>query len=314
MLRYIVGRLIGTLPVLFLVSLLTFLMIHLTPGDPVRLMLGDDATADAIAALNQKLGLDQPLPIQYVRWLGEVVTGDLGESIRTRQPVLEAVGSRLPVTLELSVLSMIIAVALGIPTGIIAAIRRNSAADVASTTLALTGISIPNFFLGIVLILVFSEWLGWLPPSGYVPFLEDPAQNIKLMLMPSFALGTALAGTISRMMRSSLLEVLGADFVRTARAKGLSEPRAILGHAVKNALLPVVTIIGLQMGTVLGGAILTETIFALPGIGRLVVDSIFARDFPIVQGVILFLALIRIASSLVTDLIYARLDPRISFL
>jgi peptide/nickel transport system permease protein len=314
MLRYIAGRLIGTIPVLLLVSLLTFLMIHLTPGDPVRLMLGDDATAEAIEALNSKLGLDQPLPVQYVRWLGEVVTGDLGQSIRTRQPVLEAVGERLPVTLELSVLSMIIAIALGVPTGIIAAIRRNSAADVASTTLALTGISIPNFFLGIVLILVFSEWLGWLPPSGYVPFLEDPVQNLKLMIMPSFALGTALAGTISRMMRSSLLEVLGADFVRTARAKGLSEPRAILGHAVKNALLPVVTIIGLQMGTVLGGAILTETIFALPGIGRLVVDSIFARDFPIVQGVILFLALIRIASSLVTDLIYARLDPRISYL
>jgi peptide/nickel transport system permease protein len=314
MLRYIAGRLIGTIPVLFLVSLLTFLMIHLTPGDPVRLMLGDDATAEAIVALNRKLGLDQPLPVQYLRWLGEVLTGDLGQSIRTRQPVLEAVGSRLPVTIELSVLSMIIAVALGIPTGIIAAIRRNSAADVASTTLALTGISIPNFFLGIVLILVFSEWLGWLPPSGYVPFLEDPIQNLKLMIMPSFALGTALAGTISRMMRSSLLEVLGADFVRTARAKGLSEPSAILGHAVKNALLPVVTIIGLQTGTVLGGAILTETIFALPGIGRLVVDSIFARDFPVVQGVILFLALIRIASSLVTDLIYAQLDPRISYL
>jgi peptide/nickel transport system permease protein len=314
MIRYITSRLIGTIPVLFLVSLLTFLMIHLTPGDPVRLMLGDDATADSIAALNRKLGLDDPLPVQYVRWLGQVLTGDLGDSIRSRQPVIEAVGSRLPVTLELSVLSMIIAVALGIPTGIIAAIRRNSAADVASTTLALTGISIPNFFLGIVLILVFSEWLGWLPPSGYVPFLDDPVQNLKLMIMPSIALGTALAGTISRMMRSSLLEVLGADFVRTARAKGLSEPRAILGHAVKNALLPVVTIIGLQTGTVLGGAILTETIFALPGIGRLVVDSIFQRDFPVVQGVILFLALTRIASSLVTDLVYARLDPRISYL
>lgn len=313
MLRYITGRLIGTIPVLFLVSLLTFLMIHLTPGDPVRLMLGDDASKEAIEALNRKLGLDQALPIQYLRWLGNLLTGDLGQSIRTRQPVLEAVGSRLPVTLELSLLSMVIAVSLGMATGIIAAIRRNSAADVASTTLALTGISIPNFFLGIVLILVFSEWLGWLPPSGYVPFMDDPIQNLKLMIMPSIALGTALAGTISRMMRSSLLEVLGADYVRTARAKGLSEPSAILGHAVKNALLPVVTIIGLQTGTVLGGAILTETIFALPGIGRLVVDSIFARDFPIVQGVILFLALARILSSLVTDMLYARLDPRISY-
>jgi peptide/nickel transport system permease protein len=313
MLKYLVRRLVGTVPVLFLVSLLTFLMIHLTPGDPVRLMLGEDATKEAIEALNQKLGLDQSLPVQYLRWLGNVLTGDMGQSIRSHQSVLEAVGERLPVTLELSVLSMVIAVLLGIPTGIIAAIRRNSAADVASTTLALTGISIPNFFLGIVLILIFSEWLGWLPPSGYVPFLDDPIQNLKLMIMPSFALGTALAGTISRMMRSSLLEVLGADFVRTARAKGLTERSAILGHAVKNALLPVVTIIGLQTGTVLGGAILTETIFALPGIGRLVVDSIFARDFPIVQGVILFLALVRILSSLLTDIIYALLDPRISY-
>jgi peptide/nickel transport system permease protein len=313
MLRYMAGRLIGTIPVLFLISLLTFLMIHLTPGDPVRLMLGDDASKEAIDALNRKLGLDQSLPVQYLRWLGNLLTGDMGQSIRTRQPVLEAVVSRLPVTLELSFLSMIIAVALGLPTGIIAAVRRNSAADVASTTLALTGISIPNFFLGIVFILIFSEWLGWLPPSGYVPFFDDPVENLKLMIMPSIALGTALAGTISRMMRSSLLEVLGADFVRTARAKGLSERSAILSHAVKNALLPVVTIIGLQTGTVLGGAILTETIFALPGIGRLVVDSIFARDFPIVQGVILFLALTRILTSFLTDMFYARLDPRISY-
>lgn len=313
MLRYLAGRLIGTIPVLFLVSLLTFLMIHLTPGDPVRLMLGDDATQEAMDALNRKLGLDQSLPVQYLRWLGNVLTGDMGQSIRSRQPVLEAIGERLPVTLELSALSMVIAIALGIPTGIIAAIRRNSAADIASTTLALTGISIPNFFLGIVLILIFAEWLGWLPPSGYVPFTEDPLRNLKLMIMPAFALGTALAGTISRMMRSSLLEVLSADFVRTARAKGLTERTAVLSHAVRNALLPVVTIIGLQTGTVLGGAILTETIFALPGIGRLVVDSIFARDFPIVQGVILFLALIRVLTSLLTDMLYARLDPRISY-
>jgi len=311
--RYIVGKLIGTIPVLLLVSLLTFLMIHLTPGDPVRLMLGEDATKESIAALNQKLGLDQSLPVQYLRWLGNLLTGDMGQSIRSRQPVLEAIGERLPVTIELSILSMIIGVALGIPTGIIAAIRRNSTTDVMSTTLALTGISIPNFFLGIMMILVFSEWLGWLPPSGYIPIREDPVQNLKLMVMPAFTLGTALAGTISRMMRSSLLEVLSADFVRTARAKGLSDRSAILGHAVKNAMLPVVTIIGLQTGAVLGGAILTETIFALPGIGRLVVDSIFARDFPIIQGVILFLALMRVLSSLVTDFIYARLDPRISY-
>lgn len=312
MLRFIGRRLIGTIPVLFLVSLLTFLMIHLTPGDPVRIMLGDDATEESIAALNRQLGLDQPLPVQYVRWLGNVVTGDLGQSIRTRQPVLEAIGTRFPVTLQLSAMSMAMAIAIGIPAGIISAMRRNSLTDVTTTTLALTGISIPNFFLGILLILLFSQRLGWLPPSGYVAFHEDPVQNLKLMLMPTIALGTTLAGVISRMMRSSLLEVLGADFIRTARAKGLNDRSTIIGHAVKNALLPVVTIIGLQTGLLLGGAILTETIFSLPGVGRLVVDSIFSRDFPIVQGVVLFLALTRVISNLLTDILYGWLDPRIA--
>lgn len=311
--RFIAGRLMGTIPVLLLVSLFTFLMIHLTPGDPVRIMLGEDASDEAIAALNRNLGLDQPLPVQYLRWLGNVVTGDLGQSIRTRQPVLEAVVTRLPVTLELAFLSMLVALSIGLPAGIISAMRRNGPIDVASTTFALTGISIPNFFLGIMLILVFSQWLGWLPPSGYVPFREDPIQNLKLMIMPSIALGTALAGVIARMMRSSLLEVLGADYIRTARAKGLNERATIVGHAIKNALLPVVTIVGLQTGALLGGAILTETIFSLPGVGRLVVNSIFARDFPVIQGVVLFLALTRIASNLVTDILYVWFDPRISY-
>lgn len=312
MLKFLVGRLIATVPVLLFLSVAIFLMIHLTPGDPVKLMLGEDATPSAVEAIRRDLGLDRPLPVQYLRWLSRVLQGDLGRSIRTHQPVLEAIVSRLPVTLELAVLSLFVALAIGLPTGMVAAIRRNSPIDIAGTAFALMGVSLPNFFLGIMLILFLSLWLGLLPPSGYVPFVQNPIQNLKLMIMPSIALGTALAGLIARMMRSSLLETLDADYVRTARAKGLNERAVITGHALKNSLIPVVTVIGLQTGALLGGAILTETVFALPGIGRLVVDNIFARDFPMVQGVVLFLALTRILSNLVTDLVYARLDPRIS--
>ncbi len=313
MARFVGRRLLTTVPVLLLVSIAVFLMLHLTPGDPVKLMLGEDADPESVAAVRRELGLDRPLPVQYLQWLGDVLTGDLGRSIRTNQPVLDAIVSRLPVTLELAFLSMVLALTIGLPTGIFAAIKRNSPLDTASTTVALMGISLPSFFVGILLILLVAERLRLLPPSGYVPFRDDPVQNLKLMIMPSIALGAALAGILSRMMRSSLLEVLGADYIRTARAKGMNDRRTILGHALKNALLPVVTVVGLQMGALLGGAILTETIFAMPGIGRLVVDSIFARDFPIVQGVVLFLALVRVASNLLADIAYVRLDPRISY-
>jgi peptide/nickel transport system permease protein len=313
MVKFILGRLVATIPVLFILSIVIFLMLHLTPGDPVKLMLGEDATPEAVTALRANLGLDKPLPIQYLRWLGNALHGDLGRSIRTHQPVMEAIVSRLPVTLELTFLALVVSIAIGIPTGVIAAIRRNSTADIASTTFALIGISLPNFFLGILLILIFSLRLRVLPPSGYVPFKQDPLLNLKLMLMPAFSLGAALAGIVSRLTRSSLLEVLGADYIRTARAKGLSGTGVIFRHALKNALIPVVTVVGLQTGALLGGAILTETVFALPGVGRLVVDNIFARDFPVVQGVVLFLALTRILSNLLADILYARLDPRISY-
>jgi peptide/nickel transport system permease protein len=312
-LRFVAARLGGAVPVLLLLSIAVFLMLHLTPGDPVKLMLGEDAEPQAVAAVRGELGLDQPLPLQYLLWLGKVLRGDLGHSIRTHQPVLEAIASRLPVTLELSLLSMLLALAIGLPSGILAALRRNSPLDMASTTFALIGVSLPSFFLGILLILVLSLWLRVLPPSGYAPFLQDPGQNLRLMVMPSIALGGALAGIIARIMRSSLLDVLWADYVRTARAKGLDEWTVTLVHALKNALLPVVTIVGLQVGALLGGAILTETIFALPGVGRLVVDSIFARDFPIVQGVVLFLALMRVTSNLIVDVLYGVLDPRIAY-
>jgi peptide/nickel transport system permease protein len=313
MARYIGRRLVTMVPVLLFVSVAVFLMVHLTPGDPVKLMLGEDAGPEAVAALRKDLGLDQPLVVQYARWLGNVLTGDFGRSIRTNQPVSEAIVTRLPVTLELAVLAMLFAMAVGLPTGILAAIKRNTPLDTASTTVALLGISLPSFFVGILLILLLAQEYRLLPPSGYVPIREDPIQNLKLMIMPSLALGAALAGILSRMMRSSLLEVLGADYIRTARAKGMNDRRTIVGHALKNALLPVVTVLGLQTGALLGGAILTETIFALPGIGRLIVDSIFARDFPMVQGVVLFLALVRILSNLLADITYVQLDPRISY-
>jgi peptide/nickel transport system permease protein len=312
MLRFIGGRLLGTVPVIVILSIGVFLMLHLTPGDPVQIMLGQDADPQAVAALRAELGLDQPLPIQYVRWAGNALHGDLGRSIRTNQPVTDAIVSRLPVTLELSLVALLISLLIGLPAGLLAAIRRNSSLDLASTGVALVGVSLPSFFLGILLILVFALWLRWLPPSGYTPLIQDPAMNVKQMLMPAIALGAALAGIVARLMRSSLLEVLGADYMRTARAKGLSEPASVIGHAVQNALLPVVTVVGLQVGALLGGAILIETIFALPGIGRLAVDSIFARDFPIVQGVVLFLALVRVLSNLIADLLYGRLDPRIA--
>jgi peptide/nickel transport system permease protein len=312
MLRFIAGRLVGTIPVVFVVTLGVFLMLHLTPGDPVQIMLGQDADPQSIALLRTELGLDEPLPVQYLRWASSALRGDLGRSIRTHEPVTDAVVSRLPVTLELSFISLLISLTIGLPAGVIAATHRNSSLDIASTGIALLGVSLPNFFLGILLILVFAQWLRWVPPSGYTPLLQDPVLNLKQMFMPAVALGTALAGIVARLMRSSLLDVLDADYMRTARSKGLVESAVIVGHGLRNALLPVVTVVGLQVGALLGGTILVEFIFALPGIGRLAVDSIFARDFPIVQGVVLFLALVRVLSNLLADLLYSRLDPRIA--
>lgn len=312
MLHFVGGRLLGTAPVLLILSVGVFLMLHLTPGDPVQIMLGQDADPSSIAALRVQLGLDEPLPIQYVRWVANVLRGDLGRSIRTNQPVLDAIVTRLPVTIELSVFALVLSLVIGLPTGTLAALRRNSSVDLASTGLALVGVSLPSFFLGIVLITVFALWLRWVPPSGYTPLVQDLPMNLKQMLMPAVALGASLAGIIARITRSSLLEVLGTDFMRTARAKGLSEQRSVVSHGLKNAMLPVVTVVGLQVGALLGGAILIENIFALPGIGRLAVDSIFSRDFPIVQGVVLFLTSVRVACNLVVDVLYARLDPRIT--
>jgi peptide/nickel transport system permease protein len=310
---YILKRLVSMVPVLLLVSVLIFSLIHLTPGDPVLVMLGEEATPEARDALRRQLGFDRPLPVQYGIWLGRVLQGDLGRSIRTNQPVSEAILQRLPVTLELSLLAMLVSLSIALPAGIVAAVRRDSRADLASTVFSLLGVSMPNFFLAVLLIFVLSLQLRWLPPIGYVNPLEDLGGNLKAMVMPALTLGTALAAVVARLTRSTLLEVLQQDYVRTAWAKGLREGVVVQRHAMKNALIPVVTVVGLQLGNLLGSAIVTETIFALPGIGRLVIDSIFQRDFPLVQGVVLYLALMFLLINLVVDLIYAYLDPRIRY-
>lgn len=309
----ILKRLIGMIPVLFLVSLIIFYIIHLTPGDPALLLLGEEATPEKLATLRQQLGLDQPIPVQYGIWLADVLRGDLGSSVRTHQPVSEAIAQRLPPTVELTLLAMLVSLAIAMPAGILSAVRRNSASDLVSTTLALFGISMPSFFLAILLIFIFALKLRWLPPIGYTPITEDWIANLKGMILPALTLGAGTAAVISRQLRSSLLEVMSQEYIRTARAKGLSERMVILAHGLKNAMIPVITIIGLQIGALLGGAIITESIFVLPGVGRLVVDSIFARDFPVVQGAVLFLALVYLFANLVVDLLYVFLDPRIRY-
>jgi peptide/nickel transport system permease protein len=313
MLPYVLRRLVTMVPVLLVVSVVVFSLIHLTPGDPVSIMLREEADPATAAALRAALGLDRPLPVQYVVWLGRAARGELGRSIRTNQPVSEAILQRLPVTLSLAGAATMLALVIALPAGILSAVRRNSAADVAGTLVALTGVSLPNFWLAILLIFLFSVTLGWLPPLGWVSPARDFWGSLRSLVLPAVTLGAAVAAVVMRMTRSSLLEVLQLDYVRTARAKGLGEAPVLLRHALRNALVPVVTVVGLQAGALLGGAIITETIFALPGVGRLLVDAIFQRDFPVVQGVVLFLALNFLLVNLLVDLAYAGLDPRIRY-
>jgi peptide/nickel transport system permease protein len=311
--QYMLRRLVQMVPVLIIVTFFVFSLLHITPGDPAVTMLGEEATPENIAALRARMGLEDPLLVQYARWLGNAVQGDLGRSIHSNQPVSEAIVERLPITIQLSVLSILIALIIGIPIGIISALRRNTALDASATTLALAGVALPNFFLAVILIYIFSVQLGVLPPIGYTAIWEDPVDNLRRMILPSITLGTALSAIIMRLTRSSLLEVLEQDYIRTARAKGLTDARMVRFHALKNALIPVVTIVGLQIGSLLGGTVITETIFGLPGIGRLIVDSIFRRDFPLVQGAILFVAVAFLVTNLIVDLLYAYLDPRIRY-
>lgn len=313
--RYILRRLITSVPTLVIISMISFSILLLLPGDPALAILGPDRANDRAAyqVLRQELGLDRPIPLQYLDWAGKALQGDLGRSVRNQQPVLDGIAERLPTTLVLSLCAMLVALLIAVPAGVVSATRPNSKWDIVGTLFALSGVAIPNFWLGIVMIFVFAVWLHLLPPSGYISPTEDPGASLRLLLMPTFTLSTGIAAVIMRQVRSALIEVMQQDYIVTARSKGLHERVLVVRHALKNALIPVVTVIGLQTGRLLGGAVVVETIFSIPGVGRLAVDSIFYRDFPMVQGVILVLALAVLIANLVTDVLYAFIDPRIRF-
>ena len=303
MIRYISIRLLFAIPALWLILTMVFLLAHIVPGDPVAQMLGEGARVEDLTQLRHALGLDLPLPVQYGRYLSGVLHGNLGESFRFQQPVLKVVAEHYPATLELAVVALLICALIGIPAGVLAAHKRGERTDHVVGVLTLFGLSVPNFALGPVLILLFSVVLGWLPVSG--------RGGISHLLLPAFTLGAALAAILTRMVRTSVIEELSADYVRTARSKGVSESGVLFRHALRNALIPILTILGLQFGSLLAGTIVTESIFSWPGIGRLAVQAIGARDYPLLQGCILLIAVSYVFVNLLTDLVYALVDPRV---
>ena len=308
--RYLLRRIVHFVPVLFVVSLIAFTVTLLLPGDAALAMLGESNIHDKVAyeAMRTELGLDQPIPVQYAKWLGRALKGDLGRSIRTGEPVLEGLLARLPVTLQLTAMVMVLALVFGLPLGIVSALYPNSRADTVTTVLAVGGAAVPDFWLGILFIYFFALWLRVVPPSGYVLW-----PNVRSMLLPALSLGMYLTAITMRQTRSSLIEVMQQEYVTVARAKGLRERVVVMRHALKNALIPVATVIGLQVGRLFGGAVVVETIFALPGLGRVAANSIFFRDFPMLQGAMLVMAVGVLAANLLTDLLYAFADPRIRY-
>jgi peptide/nickel transport system permease protein len=317
MLRYLTQRAVAFIPILLGVSILIFSAIRLVPGDAITAMLGTEAgmlTEAQHRALEAYFGLDKPPVQQYFIWLGGVLRGDMGLSVRYGQPVLQVILAQFPVTLQLAVMSMAIALAVGLPLGVLSAVRHNSVIDLLGRLVALLGLAVPNFLLGTLIIYVLSVYFKVLPNSGdYVSFAQDPARNLGQMIFPAITLGFAFSASVMRTTRSSMLEVLAQDYMRTARSKGLMENTVIRRHALRNALLPVVTIVGVEMGYLLGGTVIVEQIFALPGIGRLVFNAISQRDYALVQGIVLFIALNFVVVNLIADLLYAAIDPRISY-
>lgn len=307
----VLTRLLSLLPVLLGTSLVSFFLIRLVPGDPALALLGLEADEAAIAALREKLALDQPLPTQYLTWLGNVLTGDFGRSIQGGREVFPLMIGALGPTALLAAAALLISLAIALPAGIIAATRRNSAADYSVSLLALCGLSMPSFWLGVLLILAFSIWLPVFPSSGYVSPLDSPVEFLRHLALPALTLGTALAAATMRMTRATMLEVLGSDYVRTAVAKGLAERSVVLRHALPNAQVPIITLIGIQIGQLLGGVVITETVFSWPGIGKVAVDAIFARDYPVVQGTVLLTAALFVLINFATDVIYTLVDPRV---
>ncbi|MEO8653412.1 MAG: ABC transporter permease [Ramlibacter sp.] len=311
MTRYLINRLAAILPTIFFVTVIIFGLQQLLPGDAATMLAGEDQDPQVIAYLRQKMHLDEPLPVRYGYWIAGVARGDLGESLRIQEPVLGLILQKLPVTLELAAIAMLIALVIGIPAGIISAVGKDSAWDYAANVIALWGLSTPNFWLGILMILLFSVQLGWLPASGYVSPFEDLKANLAAMIMPAFVLGNAIAAVLMRHTRSAMLQVLNADYVRTARAKGLDERTVVLKHALRNALTPIITLGALEFGTLLSGAVLTEQVFSIPGFGKLIVDAVFNRDYAVVQGVVLFTSTVYIVLNLLADLAYFLVNPRL---
>jgi peptide/nickel transport system permease protein len=311
MLSFLVRRIATIVPTLVFVSMLIFSLQQLLPGDPAIVLAGEERDPTVVAYLRQKMHLDDPLPVRYLYWIKGVAHGDLGESLRMQKPVLDLILEKLPVTLELAAMAFVVALAIGVPAGIVSAVRRNTGWDYAANAVALWGLSTPNFWLGIMLILLFSVTLGWLPASGFVSPFEDWKANLAALIMPAFVLGNAIAAVLMRHTRSAMLQVLSSDYVRTARAKGLSESAVILKHALRNALIPVITLGALELGTLLSGAVLTEQVFTIPGFGKLIVDAVFNRDYAVVQGVVLFTATAYVMLNFAADIAYVVVNPQI---
>jgi peptide/nickel transport system permease protein len=311
MFAFFLRRLVTLVPTLVFVSMLIFGLQQLLPGDPAQILAGEEQNPEVIAHLREKLKLDKPLPVRYAYWVGGVLRGDLGESVRNQQPVLDLILQKLPVTLQLALMSMLIALLISIPAGVISAVRRGTFWDHGATVFALSGLSMPNFWLGIMMILLFSVQLGWLPASGYVSPFDDLSGNLAAMIMPAIVLGTSIAAVLMRHTRSSMLQVLAADYVRTARAKGLSERVVVVKHALRNALTPVITLAALELGALLSGAVLTEQVFTIPGFGKLIIDAVFNRDYAVVQGVVLVTATAYILLNLMADMAYFVFNPRL---
>ncbi|MDQ7850636.1 MAG: ABC transporter permease [Armatimonadota bacterium] len=312
--RYLAGRLLALIPVLLGILTVVFLLIRLIPGDAIQLFLGTqvEMTPAQMVELRRVFGLDKPIGLQYLEYLSRVVRGDFGVSLRTARPVLPDILARLPVSFELTVIALAIAALIALPVGALSALLRNSGLDVLARLGGLLGLSIPNFWLGTMLVLIFSRYLR-VPIGEYVPFTADPLHNLEIMFLPGISLGVAIAAVLMRYMRSSLLEVLGQEYVRTARSKGLREALVVAHHALPNALIPVITVAGFQMGYLLGGTVVIEEIFGLPGMGRLALNAIFQRDYPLVQGVVLVIALLFVLTNLLVDILYAWIDPRIRY-
>jgi peptide/nickel transport system permease protein len=311
--KYIINRLAGLVPILFGISVLVFLILHLVPGDPVLVMLGTNATDESVRVLKEQLGLDQPLAAQYLHWIAQVLQGDFGHSVHTGNAILPQIISRFGITLQLTLLASFIGWIVAIPIGMLSAVKSGSVTDISGRIVALLGISVPNFAVGTLLLLVFSLYIGWFPPMDFNNLWDNPSESIKKLILPAITMGIVMAAGVMRMTRSTFLETLDKDFIRTARAKGTPEWKILFGHAFRNSAIPIVTIAGMQFGYLLGGSVVIEQLFSIPGLGQYILDGIHQRDYPVVQGGILFVAVIFVLINLTVDLVYSKIDPRIKY-